>query len=241
MKHFMKKLRKHWLCRTAKGYEQWLRENGVQIGQNLRLYNHSSIRFDITSQGLIHIGNDVSITADVSILTHDFCSSVFREAFGDYVSGRSHVIIGNNVYIGQKAIILRGVTIGDNVIIGAGAVVTKDIPSNVVAAGVPAKVVCSLDDYYCKRKSAAQEEAKQYARELYFYRGEKPTVEDFWEEFALFYHPNEEYPKSFVDRIKRQQLPGNLYEHFLQTNKPIYSSFEDFLEDALKEGTVRKK
>ena len=241
MKHFMKKLRKHWLCRTAKGYEQWLRENGVQIGQNLRLYNHSSIRFDITSQGLIHIGNDVSITADVSILTHDFCSSVFREAFGDYVSGRSHVIIGNNVYIGQKAIILRGVTIGDNVIIGAGAVVTKDIPSNVVAAGVPAKVLCSLDDYYRKRKSVAQEEAKQYARELYFYRGEKPTVEDFWEEFALFYHPNEEYPKSFVDRIKRQQLPGNLYEHFLQTNKPIYSSFEDFLEDALKEGTVRKK
>ena len=241
MKYILKKLRKHWLCRTAKGYEQWLRENGVVIGNNLQLSKHSSIRVDTTSQGLIRIGNDVAIAADVSILSHDFCTSVFRKKYYDFIEGRSHVIIGNNVYIGQKAIILRGVTIGDNVIIGAGAVVTKDIPSNVVAAGVPAKVVCSLDDYYCKRKSAAQEEAKQYARELYFYRGEKPTVEDFWEEFALFYHPNEEYPKSFVDRIKRQQLPGNLYERFLQTNKPIYSSFEAFLEDALKDGTVRQK
>lgn len=241
MKHFLKKLRKHWLCRTAKGYEKWLRENGVQIGYNLRLYNHSSIRFDISSQGLIRIGNNVSITADVCILTHDFCSSVFRKKYSDYLSGRSHVIIGDNVYIGQKAIILRGVTIGDNVIIGAGAVVTKDIPSNVVVAGVPAKVICSLDEYYQKRKTVAIAEAKQYARELYRYRGTKPTVEDFWEEFALFYHPDEGYPKSFVERIKRQQLPGELYERFLQTHKPIYPSFDAFLEEALQNDAPRKK
>jgi len=52
--------------------------------------------------------------------------------------------IGNNVWIGYRAIILKGVTIGDNSIIGAGAIVTKDIPSDVVAAGVPAKAIKRL-------------------------------------------------------------------------------------------------
>ena len=137
----LSKIKTYLQCRTAKGYEQWLRNQGVVIGKNLRLFNHNSIRFDITTQGLIIIGDNVSITADVSILTHDFCSSVFRQKYNDYLPGRSKVVIGNNVYIGQKAMILRGVTIGDNVIIGAGAIVTKDIPSNVIAVGNPCKVL----------------------------------------------------------------------------------------------------
>ena len=48
--------------------------------------------------------------------------------------------------------VLKGVTIGDNCIIGAGSIVTKDIPSNSVSSGVPAKIVSSLDDYFEKRK-----------------------------------------------------------------------------------------
>ena len=228
------KLRKHWLLRTAKGYEKWLSEQGVIIGRNLRLFNHKSIRFDTTTPGLITIGDNVSITADVSILTHDFCSSVFREKYHDYLPGRSKVIIGNNVYIGQKAIILRGVTIGDNVIIAAGSIVTKDIPSDSVVAGVPAIVVYTLDEYYQKRKSVALAEAKQYARDLYQYRGIRPAVEDFWEEFALFYHEDENYPEAFVQRIKNVQIPGELYDEFVKNNQPIYASFEDFLDDALK-------
>ena len=228
------KIKKHWQCRTSKGYELWLRNQGVVIGKNLRLFNHNSIRFDTTTPGLITIGDNVSITADVSILTHDFCSSVFRQKNYDYVPGRSKVVIGNNVYIGQKAMILRGVTIGDNVIIGAGAIVTKDIPSDSVAAGIPARVVCTLDESYRKRKAKAVGEAKQYARNLYNYRGTRPTVEDFWEEFALFYHEEENYPEAFVQRIKNVQMPGELYDEFVKNNQPIYASFEDFLDDALK-------
>lgn len=231
----LKKIKTYLQCRTAKGYEQWLRKHGVTIGKNLRLFNHNSIRFDITTPGLITVGDNVSITADVSILTHDFCSSVFRQKNYDYVPGRSKVVIGNNVYIGQKAMILRGVTIGDNVIIGAGAIVTKDIPSDSVAAGIPARVVCTLDEYYRKRKAKAVGEAKQYARNLYNYRGTRPTVEDFWEEFALFYHEEENYPESFVQRIKNVQMPGELYDEFIKNNKPMYVSFEDFLNDALKD------
>lgn len=229
------KIKKHWQCRTAKGYEQWLREQGVVIGKNLRLFNHLSVRFDTTSLGLIEIGDNVSITADVTILTHDFCSSVFRELYFDYVPGRSKVKIGNNVYIGQRAIILRGVTIGDNVIIAAGAIVTKDIPSNTVVVGVPAKIVSTLDDYYHKRRTRMKEEALQYARDLYQYRGTKPTVEDFWEEFPLFYHEEEQYPQAFIDRIKNVQMPNELYEEFIKNNQPEYDSFEDFLVEALKD------
>lgn len=229
------RIKKYWQCRTAKGYEQWLREHGVVIGENLRLFNHNSICIDITTPGLVQIGDNVVIAGNVTILSHDYCTSVFMYRYFDYVSGRSAIKIGSNVHIGQKAIILRGVTIGDNVIIGAGAIVTKDIPSDSVVAGIPARVVCTLDEYYQKRKTKALEEAKQYARELYHYRGVRPIVEDFWEEFALFYHEGEHYPEAFIQRIKNQQMPGELYKEFIKNNKPIYASFEDFLNDALED------
>ena len=57
------------------------------------------------------------------------------------------IIIGDNVYIGYEAVILPGVTIGNNVVIGARSVVTKDVPSNCVAVGSPARVIKSLNDY----------------------------------------------------------------------------------------------
>jgi len=54
------------------------------------------------------------------------------------------VVIGKNVWVGMQTIILKGVTIGDNAIIGSGSVVTDNIPANVLAAGVPARVIKSL-------------------------------------------------------------------------------------------------
>ena len=229
------KIKHYWQVRTPQGYEQYLRDCGISIGKNFRLFNHKSIRIDISSEGLVHIGDNVVITAGVSILTHDISSAVFRNVYTDYIPGRSAVHIGNNVYIGQKSIILRGVTVGDNVIIGAGSVVTKNIPSNSIAAGVPARVICSLDEYHERRKSRALDDAKAYAKALYEYRGKKPTVEDFWEEFALFYHESENYPPAFVERIKHQQMPGELYDQFIKNNIPQYASYEAFLEDALAE------
>lgn len=62
------------------------------------------------------------------------------------------IVIGNDVYIGNNAMIMPGVTIGDRVVIGAGAIVTKDIPSNSVAVGVPAKVIKTADEYLEKIK-----------------------------------------------------------------------------------------
>lgn len=57
------------------------------------------------------------------------------------------VRIGNNVWVGANVTILPGVSIGDNAIIAAGAVVTKDVPANMLAAGIPAKVIRHINTY----------------------------------------------------------------------------------------------
>ena len=62
------------------------------------------------------------------------------------------IIVGDNVYIGLRCLIMMGVHIGNNVIIGAGSIVTKDIPDNSVAVGVPAKVIKTVEEYLEKAK-----------------------------------------------------------------------------------------
>lgn len=91
---------------------------------------------------LITIGNNVRITFGVKFATHDGGMWTLRK------SGRlenadlfGRIVVGDNTNIGWNAIILPGVTIGKNCVIGAGAVVSKDIPDNLVAAGVPARVI----------------------------------------------------------------------------------------------------
>lgn len=91
------------------------------------------------------IGDKVSIAHNVKIYTSSFdpemlvCHGVKENVIAD-------ICIGDNVLIGSNSFICPGVTIGDNVVIGANSVVSKDIPSNTVAAGVPAKVI---KDYSC--------------------------------------------------------------------------------------------
>ncbi|GAK38226.1 maltose O-acetyltransferase [Bacteroides graminisolvens DSM 19988 = JCM 15093] len=60
------------------------------------------------------------------------------------------VKIGDWCYIGNNALIMPGVTIGDNVLVSSGSVVTKSIPSNMVVAGNPARIICSIDDYIAR-------------------------------------------------------------------------------------------
>ena len=56
--------------------------------------------------------------------------------------------IGNFVHIGERSLIMPGVEIGDNVLVAAGSVVTKSIPCNTVVGGNPAKIICTIDDYF---------------------------------------------------------------------------------------------
>ena len=101
---------------------------------------------------LITIKDNADLGPGVIIVTHD---SSHRCVSPGASVRKGKIVINRNVYVGAGAIILPGVTIGENSIIGAGSVVTKDIPSNSVAVGVPAKVICTVDDYI-KRKGAGK-------------------------------------------------------------------------------------
>ena len=137
----------------AETYIKYLRNKGMKIGKNLFIPDLNSVIIDETRPWLIEIGNDVVITAGVSILTHGYDLSVLRNYYGELYGSSGKVVIGNNVFIGIKSTILKGVTIGDNVIIGANSTVTKDIPSGCVYAGNPAKFICTTEEYINKNRA----------------------------------------------------------------------------------------
>jgi len=124
---------------------QYARRLGVRIGNNNRLMACRHGMFG-GEPYLIKIGSDCLISGEVQFLTHDGSASLFRKEF-PHAFIYMPISIGNNVFIGYRCVILPGVSIGDNVAIGAGSVVTKDIPSNCIAAGVPAKVIRTYDEY----------------------------------------------------------------------------------------------
>lgn len=86
----------------------------------------------------IHIGAHTIVTSRVTILSHKL---IPRKSLGRYDGEKVHTHIGEWCVIGIGATIMGGVRIGDEVVVGAGAVVTRDVPSNCIVAGNPAKVV----------------------------------------------------------------------------------------------------
>ncbi len=90
---------------------------------------------------LLTIKDNVIIAGGVKILTHD---TSFTLVGGKDLAGE--VVIGQNVHLGENVVILPGVRVGDNCVIGASALLTKDVPTGSVAAGVPARVIGSVED-----------------------------------------------------------------------------------------------
>ena len=116
---------------------------GTKLERNITIGNF--VFMDDLYPELITIKENADLGPRVTILTHD---TVFRHLKFNLAAIRcNEVVIGKNCYIGSCAIILPGVTIGDNSIIGAGAIVTKSIPPESVAMGIPAKVVCSTEEW----------------------------------------------------------------------------------------------
>ena len=113
-------------------------------GKHIRLGKRffANFNFTVLDEAYVTIGDDCFIGPNVSIYTA--CHSTNPIERNSRKEWALAVTIGNNVWIGGSVTILPGVTIGDNVTIGAGAVVVKDIPSNVVAAGNPCRVIKRL-------------------------------------------------------------------------------------------------
>lgn len=123
----------------------YARELGVTVGDGTKLatYDFGSEPF------LISIGRDCHITKKVRFITHDGGVWIFRKKIKDFdVFGR--IAVGDNVYIGNDSVIMPGVTIGSDVVVGAASVVTKSIPSGCVVAGIPAKFICTTEDYLAR-------------------------------------------------------------------------------------------
>lgn len=126
---------------------KYAKKLGVTVGSNCRIY---IFRWG-TEPFLITIGDNVTITYGVKILTHDGATCLIYEKESRFYK-YAPVVIGNNVFIGVNSIIMPGVEIGDNVIIAAGSVVTKNITENQVIGGNPAKKICTFEQYQKKVK-----------------------------------------------------------------------------------------
>lgn len=124
------------------------RRMGVQIGVDCKIYGNDPNMWG-TEPFLIRLGNNVHITDGCKFICHDGGTLILRQKTVD-LEITAPIIIGNNVYLGLQTIIMPGVSIGDNVIIGARSIVTKDIKSNSVAVGSPAKVIKTVDEYHKK-------------------------------------------------------------------------------------------
>lgn len=144
---------------SSERYVAHLRSQGMVIGENTVIYSPMHCVIDQTRPWMIEIGDNVSITEGVTILTHGYDWSVFKGKYGDVLGSAGRVKIGSNVFIGMNATILKGVTIGDNVVIGANSLINKDVPSDCVVAGNPQRVICGIDEYLEKRRTAQVAEA----------------------------------------------------------------------------------
>ena len=116
------------------------------FGKNIHVGDHFLANYNVTILDIaaVQIGDDVMIGPHTLITTvgHPLSPQGRKEKHGVC----RPVTIGNNVWIGGNCTILPGVKIGNHSVIAAGAVVTKDVPDNCVAGGVPARIIKTLTD-----------------------------------------------------------------------------------------------
>ncbi len=129
------------------GHGEWFQINQpfrCDYGSNIYIGEGFFANFNLTvlDEAEVRIGDHVFIGPNVSIYTA--CHPLDAATRNKAVEWSEPVRIGHNVWIGGSATIVPGVTIGDNVVIGAGSVVTRDIPSDCVAVGNPARVIKKL-------------------------------------------------------------------------------------------------
>ncbi|MGV0814272.1 DapH/DapD/GlmU-related protein [Mycolicibacterium boenickei] len=115
-------------------------DHGINIRVGRNVFVNQNCRFN--DIGGIDIGDDVMIGPSVSLLT-----SGHPVGPADRRSGitSAPITIGRNVWIGTSALIMQGVTVGADAIVGAGAVVTRDVPARTLVAGVPARLIKTID------------------------------------------------------------------------------------------------
>lgn len=158
---------------------KYAKKIGVNIKGNVNIYGKVDWS---TEPWIITLGSNVHITNGVKFITHDGGTLLFRKYVSDLEITKP-ISVGNDVYMGNNVIILPGVTIGNKVVIGAGTIVTKDIPDNSVAVGVPARVIKTADEYFAKIQRESLhcgnligEEKDLALRKYYHYTGKSKGI-----------------------------------------------------------------
>lgn len=147
IKNILRKLKKK---NIEKDKITLLREAGCKIGNNCEIYKTAYFG---TEPYLIKIGDNVRISGYCNLITHDGSVWVIRNLYDlQDIDLMGTIEIGNNVNVGMNVTILPNVKIGNNVIVGCNSIVTKSIPDNEVWAGIPARKIETVEEYYNKNK-----------------------------------------------------------------------------------------
>lgn len=228
----------HFYCtRNSKRLLRYYKNRGVRIGKGTFILDPKHIQLDISRPELLEIGENVFLHRGTIILTHDWASWCFVNSHNEFFPSHGKVKIGNNVWLGENVTVLKGVTIGDNVIIGIGSIVTKDIPSNSVAVGIPAKVVETYEEYYRKRKENYVNECVEYAKEI-LKSGRQLRKESFYDDYSCFVdgsnYQDYDYPYSVI--FNQVQ-----FEQWKMCHKKVFDGFDDFIKYVKNRNNERDK
>lgn len=114
---------------------------------------------------LVYLHDNIWVGSDVGFITHDAIHRMLNYQDGDqFVEKIGCIEVMDNVFIGSGTRILYNTRIGNNVIIGSGSLVNKDIPDNAVYAGVPARYICSFDEYVEKHRNYSEQFCLKFGR-----------------------------------------------------------------------------
>lgn len=211
---------------SSKTYVNYLKNIGVQCGHNINIFCPKDTHIDTNNPYLLEIGNSVNMTGPVTILTHDYSTSVLNRIDHKIYGKSKKTVIGNNVFLGWGCTVLAGTIIEDNVIIGAGAVVSGRVEKNSVYAGNPAKKIMSISEYrkkiICKQKDEAFNIYKSYRDRF----NKIPDINVFQEYFYLF---TNDYDK-LTDRLKNKLSEENIMRETFENNVTEFKSYEDFID-----------
>lgn len=200
-------------------------KRGVKIGEGTVIFDPKNISIDTTRPELLEIGKHVFLHSGTTILTHDWASWCFVESDNEFYPSHGKVKIGDNVWFGRNVTICKGVNIGENCIIGINSVVTKDIPANSIAVGVPAKVIGCYEDYMKNRSTKYVEEAVEYAQRI-IDSGREPCVEDFKDDYPCFVdgenYKEYDYPYDIV-------FSPSQFEKWIKNHHKVFNGFDAFI------------
>ena len=129
------------ITHSSETISDYYRRCGVEVGKNTVICCY----IPISEPALVSIGNDCVLSSEVALITHDHSINKVTEK-GSNLFGK--IVIGDNCFIGQRSIILYGVTLPDNTIVGSGSVVVKSFSeNNTIIAGNPAKRIGNWEDF----------------------------------------------------------------------------------------------